>query len=119
MRITVEGQLRRRTRVNLGPFRREWWKNETFSWKHMASTSDNGKFDTVAEDVDLGVEYVDGVVFVRGRIRNRGFILSESRYGEGRTVPFSVLSVAGLEISGKIIFDGPLATEPVQDRASR
>jgi hypothetical protein len=102
MRVTVDGDLRRRTRAGLGVFRKERWSNETFHWEQLVTSDTRQEPVQVLESFTLACVLQDDKVFINATIRGRPYILGEVSLGVDRGFSFSVLSVGGMQISGRV-----------------
>jgi len=104
MKVVVEGSVRRRITKRFGPLKSERWEEERFRWESTPITSDSPKYQSVMSGFELGVEVSGDRIFVRALLRSRPFILGDANVDEGKTIQFSILSVAGLEVSGRIVY---------------
>ncbi len=102
MRVSVEGNLRRRSRSGIGPFRRERWLDEPFRWEQIAGPNIPEQATQVLDSFHIGCLSKDDRVFIQASIRGRLYILGEAKYNVDSAYSFSVLSVAGMEINGRI-----------------
>jgi hypothetical protein len=110
MTITVKGMLRRRHRVAVGPMRFDRWSDHRFAWEFAPDRQAYDAFAEIAPGLELAVERVGSRHFVRAKLKGRDYLLSDAEVSEHRAVSFSVLSIAGMELGGRVSFDPPLST---------
>jgi hypothetical protein len=108
MTITVKGKLRRRHRVAIGPIRVDRWCDHNFTWEYSAERQICEEFVEVAPSLELAVEHVGSRHFVRAKLKGRAYLLCDAETAETRIVSFSVLSIAGMELGGRVSFQPPL-----------
>ena len=102
MRVSVEGNLRRRTRIGFGVFRKERWNDEPFHWEQVVSPDSQEKSEHVLDAFRIGCLPKAERVFINATIRGRPYVLGEVQMDVDRNFSFSILSVSGMEIHGRI-----------------
>jgi len=104
MKVVVEGSNLRKITKRLGPLKSERWEEERFRWEHHSAGDSPGTYEEVVSGLELACEVSGERIFVRAMIRSRPFILGDAQTNENKSTQFSVLSVAGLEVRGKITY---------------
>ena len=102
MTITIQGKVRRRTRVGRGIFRVERWHESPFRVLFNPASVDSGEVLEVGDYLRFCCERGGDRIFVRAEINKRPFILGEFDPDSPKTCTFSVLSVSGYEVSGEV-----------------
>jgi hypothetical protein len=109
MFIVIEGEIRRKEYSGIGPFRREKWYSEPFVFKF----ANEGDVMSV-EDCRFERKDQNGRIYLNALVNGIPCYLADFADSESsKTVDFSLLSVAGIEIHGKAILVKavPAATE--------
>jgi len=104
MKVVVEGSYRRRVTKKFGPLKSERWEEERFKWEQDSHSQKPTAYTSITAGLELGSEENGDRVFVRANIRNRPFLLGDGKIGEQKVTQFSVLSVAGVEVGGRISY---------------
>lgn len=107
MKVVVEGVFRRRITRKFGPIKSERWQEQRFRWEEQVHPQDALRYDTVLEGLELACELENDNVFVRANIKSRPFVLGDAKIDQPKMTQFSVLSVAGVEISGRVVCTVP------------
>lgn len=104
MKVVVEGVFRRRITKKFGPLKSERWQEEPFKWEQKVAAQASEDYAKLVDGFELAYEINNDRVFVRANIRNRPFILGDAAMDEQKVSQFSVLSVAGIEVGGRITY---------------
>lgn len=102
MVISINGKVRRRTRLGKGLFRIERWNESPFSIELDAPAIASGLILNATQDVEFHCESQNGRVFVRAEVRKKHFIIGEVVANEAKVLSFSILTVAGIEVIGRL-----------------
>lgn len=99
MIVRVEGTVRRRSMLRLGPFRRESWTASPFSWivRRVGSV-----YESVLPGLELAVERTDGIVLVKALVGGFATHLFHAKEGCSDSRRFTFLSVGGIEVEGTV-----------------
>lgn len=104
MKVKVQGELRRRTYVGIGPFKREKWRRERFEWDYTVGVDPLGEHTEAVPDLEFSGEIVGGRFFLMSFVRSQRFMICDVDMEVKRTIPFNILSVSGVEVSGRVLF---------------
>lgn len=96
--------MRRRSYVGFGPFRREKWGREPFEWNFTVGKDPLGENTAAIPDLEFSGEIVRDRFFVMSFVRGQRFMICDVEMEAQRTIPFNILSVSGVEVSGRAIF---------------
>lgn len=101
MKIVVSGTVRTRISTR-GLFRSEKWDEKEFSVEFGSDDIRNATVKEVTDQFFLSCEDLGERVFVNGNIKNQKYVLGELSKGQKRVFNYAILSVAGIDISGRI-----------------
>lgn len=104
MKVVVEGSYRRRVAKKFGMLRSERWEEEQFKWEQESHNHRPTTYTPITAGLELASEVNGDRVFVRANIRSRPFLLGDGKIGEQKVTQFSVLSIAGVEVGGRISY---------------
>ncbi len=101
MKIKVSGVVRKRVKKKSLPFTKDRWESFPFEWEHdLSSGRDSGS--QVMDDLGLSVVTEGDTISVYARLKSQRFLLSNGGLNQPKRVPFTVLSVGGIEMSGNL-----------------
>lgn len=99
MVIRVDGTVRRRSVLRLGPFRRESWAVSPFSW---VARKVGSVYEAVLPGLELAVERTNGIVLVKALVDGFSAHLFHAKEGISDSRRFTFLSVGGIEVEGTV-----------------
>lgn len=102
MLITIEGTVRTRSRSGKGFFRVTKWQEGQFKVELRSSGSDPSAKNTFSHQLSFKLDRQSGKSFVGAEVKGKSFILGEVGEDKAKLFRFSVLSVAGIEVSGVV-----------------
>lgn len=103
MIICIQGKVRRRSRIGRGIFRVERWNDYPFKVLIDSESVASSRTYEVGEHIVLRCEQQGSRIFVHAEVNRKPFVLGEIESSLPRTIAFSVLSVSGYEVTGKVI----------------
>jgi hypothetical protein len=102
MTISVEGKVRRRSRSGRGLFRIERWHDAPFKVAFCQEDIVSADWAEVGEHIELCCEQQGNRVFVKAEVNRKPFVLGEIEVNQVKAFTFSILSVSGYEVTGKV-----------------
>lgn len=102
MVIQIEGKVRRRTRMGRGIFRVERWHESPFRVVISPEAIESGEKFDAGDHLNIRCESRLGRIFFHAEVNRRPFVLGEAVCDKPKIFQFSILSVAGYEITGRV-----------------
>ena len=104
MRILVEGKMRHRTKVGRSFYQIVRWHETRFRHVFEHDAIEANSLVDLTDDLTFRCEPQGGLIYLHAEVRKKHFVVAELGTDEAKKLSFSILSVAGYEVSGKVSF---------------